>query len=99
MAVTMIQEADDLLVLRVTGRLEIEAMADVQVRASAILRTAGRMGFLVILEEFEGWESSKAWGDSSFPEQNDQYITRFAVVGEEQWRDQVLMFTLVHLPC
>lgn len=97
MSVTLVQESDDLLVLRVSGQLQLEAMQDVQLRASAILRTAGRMGFLVILEQFEGWKSGKGWADSTFPEENDQYISRFALVGEEQWRDQALMFALAGL--
>ena len=97
MSVSWEQEADDLLVARISGELTLEAMAEFQQAVEPIVQAAGRIAFLVILEDFAGWAESSNWADTSFPDENDQFLSRFAIVGDEQWRDKVLMFSLAGL--
>ena len=55
------------------------------------------MCFLALLEGFTGWSSEKGWEDASFTEENDQYLKKFAIVGDEKWQDKTLMFALAGL--
>ncbi|MGI9291243.1 MAG: STAS/SEC14 domain-containing protein [Gammaproteobacteria bacterium] len=91
------EEGVQLLVVRISGELALKDMGNLQEEAATVLQGAGRSGFLVILEAFEGWSKGDDWADTSFPDDNDQYLSRFAIVGEEQWRDKALMFSLAGL--
>jgi len=52
---------------------------------------------LVILKEFEGWESNSAWNDLSFYFAHGDALARIALVGEERWRSEALMFAAADL--
>ena len=97
MAAILEQESRDLVVARVQGKLSREQLKAFQDEAAPLFKASGDMRFLVILEDFDGWESGRGWEDASFADQNDEYLTKFAIVGEEAWRDQVLMFALAGL--
>ena len=90
-------DSADLLVARVTGQLARSDIAEFQVAVEPIIQASGNMQFLVILEDFEGWEAGKGWEDTGFADANDQFLSRFAIVGDEIWRDKVLMFSLAGL--
>ncbi len=47
---------------------------------------------LVQAEEFSGWGKEGDWGDLTFMHEHDPYIEKIAVVGEDKWKDQILMF-------
>jgi hypothetical protein len=94
MAITWEQESTDLLVAKINGELVQKEMRQFQEEIAPVIQASGKLGFLVILQEFGGWETGKGWEDTSFADANDQHLSRFALVGEEQWRDQTLMFTL-----
>jgi hypothetical protein len=88
------QESEHLLVARISGELAKTDIATLNKEVAPIVQASGEILFLVVLENFAGWEAGKGWEDTSFADENDQYLSRFAIVGEEQWRDQVLMFSL-----
>ena len=90
-------ESPHFLVARIQGKLTRAEMEAFQAQAGPLCRASGDMRFLIILEDFDGWETGKGWEDASFAEANDQYISKFAIVGDESWRDQALMFTLAGL--
>ena len=97
MPVNWEHEAADLLVARVNGKLAKPEISEFQVAVEPILQASGNTRFLVILENFEGWEAGKGWEDTDFADANDQFLSRFAIVGDEQWRDKALMFSLAGL--
>ena len=94
MAITWELEAGDLLVAKINGELVQKELHQFQTEIAPVIQASGKLSFLVILQDFGGWETAKGWEDTSFADANDQYLSRFALVGEEQWRDQTLMFTL-----
>jgi hypothetical protein len=57
-----------------------------------MIREAGKIVALVILDDFEGWERNDDWGDVSFVLEHDTDIEKMAIVGRERWRDEALMF-------
>ena len=46
----------------------------------------------VLAEEFSGWGKEGDWGDLTFMHEYDLYIGKIAIVGDEKWKDQILMF-------
>jgi len=82
------------MVARISGKLAKTDIGGFQQAVEPVVQASGNIKFLVILGDFEGWESGKGWEDTSFADANDQYLARFAIVGDEKWRDQMLMFSL-----
>ena len=87
-------ENDNWIVFTVTGQLgkvEYDAiLKDVESKIQEI----GEIKLLVLLENFTGWEPAPGWEDTSFSERNDQFIKKYAIVGDAKWRDLVTVFTL-----
>lgn len=79
--------------LRVSGRLTQRELAAVQAEAAGIIAASGKLRFLVLAEDFAGWEKGGQWSDFSFQQAHDDDIAGMAIVGEEQWRDLTLLFT------
>jgi hypothetical protein len=52
---------------------------------------------LVVLQGFDGWESNSAWNDLSFYFAHGDALARIAIVGEERWRSEALMFAAADL--
>ncbi len=94
MPITWEHESEHLLVAAVSGRMVTTDIGEFQKAVEPIVQASGHIQFLVILDNFEGWESGEGWEDTSFADANDQYLARFAIVGDEKWRDQILMFSL-----
>ena len=59
---------------------------------SEALMADGKIGILVELENFAGWEPSEQWGDVNFFLKHDADIEKIAIVGDLRWRDEALMF-------
>ena len=97
MPITWEHESADMLVARVSGQLATSDIAEFQAAVEPAIQASGKIQFLVLLEDFGGWEAGKGWEDASFADTNDQYLSRFAIVGDEEWRDKVLMFSLAGL--
>jgi len=47
---------------------------------------------LFILDGFEGWEARDNWSDLTFYAKYSDCIERIAIVGDERWRSESLMF-------
>ena len=52
----------------------------------------GRVRLLVVLDRFSGWAASDRWNDMGFYRTHGDRIERMAIVGEDRWRDEALMF-------
>ena len=90
-------EAEKMLVVKVSGELAQSDIKGFQQEVGPVLEGAEDVALLVILEDFAGWQTEKGWEDTSFADSYDEHLSRFAIVGDEQWRDQVLMFALAGL--
>lgn len=60
---------------------------------SEALMTDSKIGVLVELENFAGWEPSERWGDVSFFLKHDADIEKIAIIGDPRWREEMLLFT------
>lgn len=87
-------EDDNLAVFNISGKLGKAEYDQILSEIESAIEKVGDIKILVLLEDFTGWEKAKGWEDASFADRNDVYIKRFAIVGDEKWRDLVSVFTL-----
>ena len=85
-------EDQNLLIVRIGGVLHRAELATSQLAAAKIIRATGKVSALIVLDGFEGWEAKDQWGDVRFLFEHDSDIEKIAIVGEELWREEVLMF-------
>ncbi|HVO23785.1 MAG TPA: STAS/SEC14 domain-containing protein [Candidatus Margulisiibacteriota bacterium] len=85
-------ESQNLVVVRISGILQADEVAEAQNTALEIVRERGNVSALIVLEQFEGWERSSNWGDLTLLTKLDRHTEKIAMVGEERWRDDMLMF-------
>jgi len=97
MPITWEQESDNLIVARVDGEVGQSETVDFQDEVTPAIQAQGAMKLLFILDNFEGWAIDEGWEDSNFMDENDPFMKRIAIVGDEKWRDEALMFTLAGL--
>lgn len=97
MSFELIGDDNGVVRFRLTGvvsRLDTDhaqsAMADA-------IERHGTIRVLIILEDFAGWQSGVDWSDTSFADANDTNITKIAIVGEEEWKEDVLTFLVAPL--
>ena len=99
MPLSLSHQHGDTLRLDITGLLD---KADLDRVQDLLLREMQRIGtptarLLVVLQGFEGWESSSAWNDMSFYFAHGDALARIAIVGDERWRSEALMFAAADL--
>jgi len=93
-------ENNNLILIRVSGKLGIEEHRRTLSEMGSVVQNAGKIKLLILLNDFEGWENPEDWEKIEDLEENsamdrmDPYIKKFAIVGEEKWRDGVSLFTL-----
>lgn len=87
-------EENNLALLQVSGRLGKDEYDQIQSDLEPIIQKLGHIKVLVLLKDFTGWEAAEGWEDTSFADRNDAYIKKFAIVGDDKWRDLVTVFTL-----
>src|SRR5262249_6888145 len=97
MPIAMQREQDNVYRLDVSGRLK---KAEMDRSQEALLAEIGRVGpvrLLFVLGAFEGWEPSPDWNDLTFYVKHGDSIERIAIVGDERWRGEALMFAAADL--
>ena len=94
MPISWNQEQDDLIVYTVSRQLGIAEMDNSQQETESILMQGSNWKVLVVLQDFEGWKKEEGWANTSLIDETDKNVLRMALVGPQQWRDEVEMFTL-----
>ena len=88
-----------------TCRLELRGLlrkADLDRVQQELLDTMANDGaatvrLLVRLDAFEGWDTDPCWNDLSFYVIHGDALERIAIVGDERWRGEALMFAAADL--
>jgi hypothetical protein len=92
MPATIEHESGDVFRVRVSGVLRKGELEKVQAVAAREMQSRDTLRLLFLLEQFNGWERGADWGDLEFYAAHGKKIDRIAIVGEEKWRDEALMF-------
>ena len=94
MAIEWKIEDGNLVVCHVSGELGKAEYDDMLSNLESVIQETGEVRILVLLQDFAGWEKAEGWEDTSATDRNDAYLKKFAIVGDEKWRDLVALFTL-----
>lgn len=75
----------------ITGLLGEQDFGALQQAAVAEIQKAGKIRLLIVLNHFVGWAPG-TWHNLAFYIEHGAEIERMAIVGEERWRTETLMF-------
>jgi stage II sporulation SpoAA-like protein len=92
MSMSVQQEQNNVYRLDLRGTLRKH---DFQRCQDVLIGEMGRVGnvrLLFVLDGFEGWDPKDDWRDMSFYTKYGSSIDRIAIVGDERWRAETLMF-------
>ncbi len=92
MACEIVGNQGDLITVKVSGKLKWAEFAQAERTASAIMRSGRKVRFLILAENFQGWDTQGAWGDLDFQLRHDKQIERIALVGEKHWQELTEVF-------
>lgn len=92
MSMTFAKESENIFVVYIKGILTFENLKEVEKSGREQINRGGKVKLLVLAGEFSGWGKEGDWGDLTFMHEHDQYIEKIAVVADEKWQDQILMF-------
>jgi len=93
MSAEIIDTTGGILLFKVAGRVTQAEFAAVQQQAAEIIQQQGKVRFLVMAEDFAGFDKGGDWGDVSFQAKYDPFIEKIAIVGDKRWEDLALLFT------
>jgi len=89
---TMHKEGGNVFRVEIRGTLRKAEFAQQQNALAAEISRLGPVKILFVLLGFTGWESTEDWSDLSFYIKHGDSIQRIAIVGDERWRSEALMF-------
>lgn len=97
MPVSMHHERDNVYRFEIRGTLTKAEMDQASAAVVVEMKRIGKVRLLFVLIGFQGWEKHQAWNDLTFYVQHGDQIERIAIVGEERWKSEALMFAAADL--
>jgi hypothetical protein len=97
MPIAMRREGADTYRLDISGVLLQADDRRCEAELRTVLDRGGPAKLLCVLQEFEGWEPHADWSDLGFYVKYGDAIRRIAIVGNERWRSEMLMFAAADL--
>jgi SpoIIAA-like len=91
------RERDNILRIDVSGVLHPLDLARCQRDLLEAMAPGSPVRLLFLLEGFEGWLPHDDWRDLGFYLKHGDKIDRIAIVGDERWRSESLMFASADL--
>jgi hypothetical protein len=92
MPIALHRENGDVVRLEISGVLQKDDYRRCEAELKTALEDAGSAKLLCVLTGFDGWQRSADWSDLSFYVNYGDAIQRIAIVGNERWRSEMLMF-------
>ena len=92
MPIALAPAGDNIFRVELRGTLRKADLNRCQAQLAAEMRRLGPVRLLFVLDHFDGWEPGDNWSDLSFYARHGDLIERIAIVGEERWRSEALMF-------
>ena len=92
MSVTISKESENLFVVTIKGVFTYDDLKEIEKHSGESTYVDLKAKILVLAEEFSGWGKEGDWGDLTFMYEHDAQIEKIAVVVEDKWKNQILMF-------
>jgi hypothetical protein len=87
MPITITELGGDVVQVHLSGKLH-KADYDQYVPAiEAIIERTGKVRFLMVMEDFHGWDLGAVWEDTKFDLKHHADIARIAMVGDKKWEE------------
>ena len=85
--------SDHFIQVRISGKMQVSDQRALQHLVETMPDDGEKIRVLATLEDFQGWEKSEAWGDDlEFLFEHGDRVGRMALVGEDRWKDDALLF-------
>jgi SpoIIAA-like len=97
MSIAMERERDNVYRLELRGTLRKADLDRCQELLADEMRRTGSVRLLCVLDGFEGWDQQDLWNDLTFYARHGSRIERIAIVGDERWRAETMMFAAADL--
>jgi len=85
MPISITELSDDVVEVKMTGKLHTADYDEFGPGIEAIIERAGKVRFLMIMEDFHGWDLGAMWEDTKFDMKHHADIARIAMVGDKKW--------------
>lgn len=92
MSVTNMKEPSGFYIVRMSGIFMEQDRRKVENFGRTTIDRSGKVKVLILAEGFLGWAKEGNWGDLTFMHEYAPYIEKIAVVADEQWRDEMLIY-------
>ena len=89
---TVQHERGNVYRLEIQGTLRKQDLERCQQWLIEEMDRVGPVRLLFLLEGFEGWAAQDDWRDLTFYVKHGDAIERIAIVGDERWRGETMMF-------
>lgn len=87
-----VSEEGRVLVVSVSGQMRRADYDAFWKRGAEAIRQHGAIRVLLMGQEFQGWERGGEWADFDVVAERDRHIEKIAIVADEKWKDEILMF-------
>jgi len=91
-SITISKESESLIVVHINGTFTFEDLKEFENKARAEIDRSRKVKLLVHAEQLSDWDKEGDWGDLTFMYEYDPYIEKIAVVADEKWKSQIIMF-------
>ena len=92
MSVTISKESENFFVVTIKGVFTYDDQKEIEKHGGGNINLDQKIKILILAEEFSGWGKEGDWGDLTFMYENDPHIEKIAVVADDKWKDEMLMF-------
>lgn len=87
MAISINELSDGVVEVKLSGKLHKEDYDTFVPGIEEIIERAGKVRFLMIMEDFHGWDLGAVWEDTKFDIKHHADIARLAMVGDKKWEE------------
>ena len=89
----IVEKEDGRITVKISGLLKRAELAKAEKIAIEVMQSGSKVRFLILVENFLGWDKKDDWGDVSFQSLYDEQIQKIAIVCEKRWQELAEVFT------
>ena|SRR5689334_9804842 len=98
MSISLLHDHDNVYRMEVSGLLRKAEWDRYESTMAGEMRRSGHVKLLVVIQHnFEGWERGVNWNDLTFYVAHGDEIDRIAIVGDDRWKADALVFAAAGL--
>ena len=92
MSVKVSQLSNRCFSVEISGIFSFDDLKSIQKDPRYLLKEGEKVNIVILAKDFSGWGKEGDWGDLTFMYESDPYIGKIAVVADEKFEDELLMF-------